>query len=113
MKATLIVIRDHIYNWLELYLWVPLFLFGILGAIKYAHFITGRPPASPESSDWIIEFADRLVACIFVIVLVSIVREQTSVWLTKEERMANVKFTAIQTASSCFFAALFTYILLH
>lgn len=106
-------IWDHFINWLEIYFWVPFTLLLILGAIKYAYFITGRPPTSPESADWMVEFAYRLVAAIFVIVLVSIAREQTGVWMTKEEQKANVKLAAIQAVTKCFFAGLFAYMLLH
>ena len=113
MKKFLKASGAHILNWLDIYFWVPLFLLGIIGAIKYAHFITGRPPASPESVDWLIEFAYRLVACIFVIVMVSVAREQTGIWMTKDEQKANIALAAIEGFTKCFFAALFTYILLH
>lgn len=106
-------ILKHIQAWLEIYFWVPLFLLLIPAAIYYAHWLTGRPPASPESVDWIIEFAYRLIAAIFVIVLVSVAREQTGVWMTKEEEKANVKLAAIHAITKCFFAGLFAYILLH
>lgn len=102
---------NNLYNWLEGYFWLPLSLLLIIGAAKYVHFLTGRP--SVESPDWIVGFSYRFVACIAVILLCSIMREATGIWLTKEEQKVNVVLACAQRFTTCFFAALFTYLLLH
>lgn len=101
----------HISWWLEVYMWLPISLISIWLSAKFAYFLTGRTPQ--ESADWIPEFAQRTVACILVVALVSITRQQTGFWITKEEALANPKIALLQAASKCFFAGLFAYILLH
>lgn len=101
----------HLRNWAEIYLWIPIALLSILAASEFAYFLTGRRPT--ENADWIPEFSFRLVACVLVIALVSISRQQTGFWLTKTEAMAYPKLAFQQALTKCFFAALFAYILLH
>lgn len=101
----------NLRNWLEGYFWMPVALILVYLATKYVYFLTGRP--SIESPEWITGFAYRFVACIAVVLLCSITREATGVWLNKEEQKENVALAIAQKATTCFFGALFVYLLLH
>lgn len=106
-------IWNHLQSWAEGYLWVPIALLVIPAAALYVYFLTGRPPE--EGADWIMSTAYRFMDCIFIVLLISITREQTGFWLTKEEALAaSPKMVPlIQGLVKCFFAGLFCYILLH
>lgn len=101
----------NLRNWLEGYFWLPVSLLLCYGALVYARFLSGRP--SIESPDWIVGFSYRFVACVAVVLLCSITREATGIWLTKDEQKANVILACGQKLVTCFFGALFAYMLLH
>jgi hypothetical protein len=101
----------HFRDWLEAYFWLPLSLFSIYGAAKFAYLLTGRAPT--EGADWIVEFAQRAVVVVLVIFFVSVSREQTGFWLSKEESLAHPYHATLQLVSKMFMMGLFTYIFLH
>ncbi len=102
---------QHVRNWLEGYLFFPLALLSIFGAAKLAYVLTGRQPT--ENADFVVGAAFRLVTAILVVLMVSITQEQTSSWLSKEEKLEHPINHAIQAATKCFMAGLFAFILLH
>lgn len=101
----------HVRDWMEAYFWLPIALFSIVLAAKFVYFLTGRQPT--ENADFVIDMAGRFVAAILVIFLLSVTKEQTSFWLSKEEALANPKSHAIQAATKVVFAVIFTYLLTH
>jgi hypothetical protein len=101
----------HIRDWATAYFWVPLALLSIWLFSKVAYWLTGRKPQ--ENADWIVGLGGNLVKCVFVILLVEITREQTGVWATKEELMANPSLAWSQTVSKCVTLIVFAYLLSH
>jgi hypothetical protein len=101
----------HITNWAEVYFWVPLALLSIWLFAQGAYFLTGRRPQ--ENADWIVGLGGNLVKCVFLIVILSIVRQQTGVWWRREELMANKHLAYTQAFSSCVALIVFAYLLSH
>jgi hypothetical protein len=101
----------HLRNWAEGYLWLPLSLISIYLFAEIAYWLTGRRPQ--ENVDWIIGLAGDFVKCVFLILLVSILRESSGVWLTKEERLANPRFSIAQMFNQSIALCVFAYLLSH
>lgn len=101
----------HIRQWAEAYFWLPVALLSIYLAAKFAYLSTERRPE--ENIDFIIGYAQRSVVVVLIIFLFSISREQTGVWLTKEEQFAYPYLAALQAATKMFIMGLFAYIYLH
>lgn len=101
----------HLKNWTEVYLWVPASLFSIWLMAQFAYFLTGRRPT--ENVDWIVGVAGNLVKAVFLIALVSVFTQGTMVWLTKEERLSNAKFSIAQTLAQSIALCVFAYVLSH
>jgi hypothetical protein len=104
-------VGHHLFNWLEAYLWIPLAILSIPLLSYFAYFLTGRSPR--ESLDWLPEFGFRILQCVVVIVLVSVSRQATGIWMTKEEQIANPKLAMMQRVSSLTLFILWAYILTH
>lgn len=104
-------IWKHLQNWTEIYLWVPMALLSIWLFAQFAYFLTGRRPT--ENADWIVGVAGSLVKCVFLIVLVSISRQQTGIWLTSEEQKTNILLAVSQQAASIAMAVIFAYLIAH
>lgn len=101
----------HLRNWAEVYLWVPVSLLSIWVLAQFAYFLTGRRPT--ENVDWIVGVAGGLVKCVMMIALVSIFTQGTMVWLTKEERLANPRFSIAQLLAQAVALCVFAYVLSH
>lgn len=101
----------HLHNWAEGYLWVPLSLLSIWLFAQFAYFLTGRRPQ--ENADWIVGLGANLVKCVFLILLISITRQQTGIWLTKAELIANPRLALTQTLGKCVALIVFAYLLSH
>jgi hypothetical protein len=105
-------IGAHILAWLEVYFWIPASIGAVLLALYFAKYLQHGHPVE-ESASWIYDLATRLVPCIVLVVLLSITRQATGVWLTKEEQMDHPWIATLQTLKTCFFAAAFIYLLSH
>lgn len=92
--------RNHLANWAEAYLWAPLGLLLIPGAAMLAYFITGR--GTQENLDWLVDLAGRVFTVLVTVVLISITREASSFWLTKEEAKDQPVLYIVQTISKLF-----------
>jgi hypothetical protein len=102
---------NHITSWAEGYLWVPLSL-GLIWLFAYvAYWLTGRHPT--ENVDWIVGLAGNFVKCVLAILLCSIYREATGVWLTKTERLGYPRVSIAQMAHSAVALCVFAYLLSH
>jgi hypothetical protein len=107
----LAAVWKHLQNWAELYAWVPVALLSIWFFAQFAYFLTGRRPA--ENADWIVGLGGNLVKCVFLIVLLSIARQQTGVWLTKAEQLENPSLAWAQRLETGVALCVFAYILSH
>lgn len=104
-------ILNFFWNWRELWLWLPLALLSIYAMAEFGYFLTGRRPT--ENVDWIVGTAGNLVKCVFLIALLSILRESTGVWMTKGEQIDNPKIAAIQAFSQAVALCVFAFVLSH
>lgn len=105
------LIWRHLRNWTEIYLWVPIALLSIWLFAQFAYFLTGRRPQ--ENVDWIVGISGGLVKLVFIIVFISVDRQQTGVWLTKEEQTIYPDLARIQAVTKCVLAIVAAYILSH
>lgn len=96
-------IYDHLANWLEVYLWVPVSLLGIFGAAQLSYFLTGRRPV--ENADWLVDYSSKSVQIIAIIALTSIAKEALGHWMTMDERKAHPFLAVVNT-----FATLVTFL---
>lgn len=101
----------HLTNWATIYFWLPLALLSVWLFSKGAYFLTGREPQ--ENADWIVGISGNLIKCVFVIFFTEVTRQQTGVWLTKDELIANPNMAWTQTLSKCFTLLVFAYLLSH
>lgn len=101
----------HMQNWTEIYLWVPMALLSIYVFAEFAYVLTGRRPT--ENADWIVGMGGNLVKLVFLIVFVSIERQQTGVWLTKDEQLDSPALAMTQALSKCVTLIVGAYILSH
>lgn len=100
-----------LFNWREIWLWTPLALFSIWVFAQFGYFLTGRRPT--ESVDWIVGIAGNLVKCVCVIVLLSVLRESSGVWLKKEELLANPTMAWIQMIGQSVTLIVMAYLISH
>lgn len=101
----------HLQNWQSIYLMLPLALLAIWGFAQGAYFLTGRRPT--ENVDWIVGTAGNLVKLVFLIVFVEVTRQQTGVWLTKDESLKNPDAARTQAITKCVTLIVGAYILSH
>ena len=101
----------HFRQWAEGYLWVPLSLLSIWLFSLVAYWLTGHQPT--ENVDWIVGLAANFVKGVFAILLCSILRQSTGVWLTKEERLNNPRISIAQMAEMVLALWIFVYSLSH
>jgi hypothetical protein len=80
-------IWKHIENWVELYGFFPLGVLAIIGAPHLVHFMTDRKPA--ESVDWVVDYSAVSMKALLIVLFVSIMKQATGTWLTKEEKLAH------------------------
>lgn len=105
-------ITNHIQQWTELYGWVPLSLLGIILFAKFSTFLLGRKPLD-QGYDFV-GLGFKLSICVFLILLLSITRQATGVWVTKAEQVMHIKHLIwAQRAKTVAMAIIFTYIILH
>lgn len=104
-------IWKHLQNWQEIYLFFPLSLLSIWAFAQFGYFLTGRRPT--ENVDYIVGMAGNLVKCVCLIVLLSVKRQQTGVWLTKAEQIAHPDLARSQMIESCVIAIVFAWVLSH
>jgi hypothetical protein len=112
LQTALKAIAAHVSDWLEAYFWIPASIIGVVLALIFARYLQHGHPIQ-ETASWIYDLATRLVLCVLVIVLVSVTRQATGIWLTREEQKQNFWLAVLQALKSCFFAALFAYLLSH
>lgn len=105
-------VRKGIRNWVEVWFWVPVAFLSIFFTSRFCYFVTGREP-SDESADYIMAYSQRLVLCVLVVVMTSMFKEATGVWLTKEERIDNPKVAISGDVKILISALMFTYIFMH
>ncbi len=80
----------HIADWFEAYLVLPFSIFAISLANWYYYFQTGRSPTIAEGGlDWITGMVPRIVAITVAIIFVSIFKQATGAWMSKEEQLSN------------------------
>lgn len=102
---------QHLQNWAEAYFWVPLSLLSVWLFSKLAYLLTGRKPQ--ENVDWIVGISAGLIRCIFLILVLSIFREQAGSWMTKEEKLAHPDAARTQALVTCVALIVFAYLLTH
>lgn len=102
---------DHLTNWLEVYLWVPVSLLGIFGAAELSYFLTGRRPV--ENADWLIDYSSKAVQCVAIIALTSIAKEALGHWMTMEERKKHPGLAVLNTFATLVTFLTVTYIFTH
>lgn len=116
VKHSILALHNFIWggvkNWMEVWFWVPLALCSIIFTAQFCYMLTGRSP-SDESADYIMGYAQRLVVCVLVIVMTSVFKEATGVWLTKKEKIDNPMTSLIGDVKIMLSAVIFTYIFLH
>lgn len=105
------LVWKHLQNWQSIYLFLPLSLFAIYGFAELAYYLTGRRPT--ENVDWIVGTAGNLVKCVFLIVFVELYRQQTGIWMTKDEQIANPSLAWAQRLSASVALCVGAYILSH
>lgn len=99
---------QHLKDWNELYLVLPLSILGITLANYYYFAQTGRSPTIAEGGiDWLLGMVPRLVAIVLSIIMVSVFKQATGVWLSKEESLANWKISVADKIGRCFILWLF------
>ena len=101
----------HFSNWATEYAWTPLAFLVVIGMIHFAHHLTGRPPT--ESADFLVALGFRLMACIFLIVLLSLTRECVGHWYTKDEIKAQPMLAWPGAIAMIAFGIIYAYVLLH
>lgn len=101
----------HLRNWQSVYLFLPVSLLSIWLFAKMAYFLTGRQPQ--ENADWIVGTAGNAVKLIFLIVFVELLRQQTGVWYTREQLIANPQLGWEQAFSKAVALCVGCYILSH
>ena len=107
----LAAIKDHLFNWAELYGWVPLSLLGIILFAKFSTFLLGRKPLD-QGYDFV-GLGFKLSICVFLILLLSITRQATGVWVTKAKQVMHIKHLIwAQRAKTVAMAIIFTYIIM-
>lgn len=104
-------IYDHLANWAEVYLWVPVSLLGIFGAAQLSYFLTGRRPV--ENADWLVDYSSKAVQMVAIIALTSIAKEALGHWMTMEERKANPFLAVINTFATLVTFLTVTYVFTH
>ena len=100
----------HFQDWVELYAWAPLSILGIILFAEFASFLTGRKPLD-QGFDFV-GLGIKLSICVFLILLLSILRQALGVWPTKAEQVMHVKHLIwAQRAETLGMAIVFTYII--
>lgn len=102
-------IKSHLQQWAEAYWWLPISLLFVVLMAKFSYFLTGRKPLD-NGLDWV-GTAEKFFVCILIILLLSIFKEATGVWFTKEEQLANPSVAWADRLSKVFMAGLFAYVL--
>jgi hypothetical protein len=74
---------DTLYNWRELWFWPAVALLQWYVLLLLAYGFSGRRPE--ESYDFLAGLGANILIVVFAISLVSILKEATSVWWTKED----------------------------
>jgi hypothetical protein len=105
-------IFQHMYNWLEVYWWLPMSLLCVWLSVEFHFLMTGRPTGE-DPYDWITGFAPQVVKSIIAIALVSISKEAFGSWLTKEEKIANPMLASVQSVCSTITFLALLYFLGH
>jgi hypothetical protein len=108
IAALAVSTHQHIMNWLEVYLWVPVSLIGIFGAAQLAYFLTGRRPT--ENADWLVDYSSKAVQCVAVIALTSIAKQALGSWLTRDQKIENPYVYTINTISTLIIFGIITYL---
>lgn len=102
---------NHLSNWLEVYLWVPVTLIGIFGAAQLSYFLTGRRPA--ENADFLVDYSAKAVQCVAIIALTSIAKEALGHWMTQAERAKHPFLAVVNTFATLITFLAVAYIFLH
>lgn len=105
------LVWKFLQNWKSVLLFLPLSLLAIWGFAEGAYWITGRRPT--ENVDWIVGTAGNLVKLVFLIIFVETYREQTGIWMTKAEQIANPSLAWSQRLSSSVALCVAAWILSH
>jgi hypothetical protein len=101
-------ICKHVKSWPEIWVALPIALLLIPGAALLAYFLTGHAPQ--ESMTWLVDFAGQIVKAVFVVIFVSVMKQATSVWLTKDEQIANPYLATVQAVVKMFCIAAAIYL---
>jgi hypothetical protein len=99
------------YNWREITLFLPLSLFSIWAFAQGAYWASGRRPT--ENVDYVVGMSINLVKLVFLIVFLSILRESTGMWMTKEEKLENPSIVWAQTVGSSVALCVAAWVLQH
>lgn len=106
MKA----IWDHLRQWPELYIGVPLATLSIPAASGMVYLLTQHWPE--ENMGYLVDLASRVQVGALIIVAASLTRQGLGTWFTKEEQLAHPYIATLSSLSKafylCFFAWLFT-----
>jgi hypothetical protein len=88
MKA-LKEIAHHLFSWAEGYLWLPLFIFGLIASKWLIVYETGRP--LQYNIDWLMDLDQISIKCALIILFTSFFKQATGTgtWATREERAAH------------------------
>jgi hypothetical protein len=104
-------IWNHLSNWAEVYLWVPVSLVGIFAAAELSYFLTGRRPT--ENADWLVDYSAKAVQMVAIIALTSIAKEALGMWMNKEEKLTNPYAYMVNSASTIILFIVVAYVFLH
>lgn len=99
----------HLGAWAEAYVWAPLAIVSVALFAKYSYFLTGRRPLD-NGFDYV-GLGDKTIICVILIMLLSITRQASGTWFTKDELYAKPRLLLEQDLSRLAFALLYTYIL--
>jgi hypothetical protein len=107
----LAAVWEHIKNWPEGYLCVPLSLFLIWVFGWAAYLLSGRKPQ--ENSDWLPGLGGNWMKCVLVILACTILCQASGEWMTPAQKILDpnrVKWNAIVQCVAIFS---FSYLLSH
>ena len=112
MKNIVTSIITHVRSWGEIYGWTPFALLLIPATELLYYLATGRH-TTDDPWLWIIGYAPKFYVSIMCVVLGSITKQQSGIWLTKQEQLQNPQLAIHKGYQQCAVLFIFAYIWLH
>jgi hypothetical protein len=104
-------VLQHLKQWSEAYLWIPLSLLSLIGAGWFAYYLSGRKPMM--SADFLVDYGSRVITVALIIVFTSVFSQAQNLWMTLDQKTANPKIAAIHLGATCVFATIVAYCFMH